>query len=55
MDFFVPAAQNTAQAEQVYEAIAQFVAAPVTDDEPAGAFEQEVTVSLERLFLQGVY
>lgn len=32
MDFFVPAAPNTAQAEQVYEAIAQFVIAPVTDD-----------------------
>lgn len=32
MEFFVPATQDNAQAEQVYEAIAQFVAAPVTDD-----------------------
>jgi len=32
MEFFVPAAQDTAQAEQVYGAIAQFVAAPVTDE-----------------------
>lgn len=30
MEFFVPAAQDNAQAERVYEAIAQFVAAPVT-------------------------
>ena len=32
MEFFVPDAQDKAQAEQVYAAIAQFVAAPVTDE-----------------------
>lgn len=32
MEFFVSAAQDHAQAERVYEAIAQFVAAPVTDN-----------------------
>lgn len=30
MQFFVPKAQNDTQAEQVYEAIAKFVAAPIT-------------------------
>ncbi len=31
MQFFVPAAQNDTQAEQVYGAIAQFVTAPITE------------------------
>lgn len=32
MQFFVPAAQDDAQAEQVYKAIAQFIAAPITEE-----------------------
>jgi len=31
MEFFIPAAQDPAQAEEVYKAIAQFVTAPVTN------------------------
>lgn len=32
MEFFIPIAQDAAQSEQVYEAIAQFVDAPIIDE-----------------------